>query len=41
MIYNLAVPQVGEIDDEEAEEFVVKVVDLVRDAVEAHGDRLW
>jgi hypothetical protein len=41
MIYNLAVPQVGEIDDEEAEEFVMKVVGLVRDAVEAHGGRLW
>jgi hypothetical protein len=41
MIYNLAVPQVGEIDAAEAEEFLVNVVELVRDAVESHGGRLW
>ncbi len=40
LIYNLAVP-VGEINDDAAYEFLVSVVELVRDSVRAKGGDLW
>ncbi len=39
MIYNLAVPVAGEINDDD--EFLVKVTELVEDAVRAKGGELW
>lgn len=40
LIYNLAVP-VGEIDDDAAYKFLVSIVDLVKDSVQAKGGDLW
>lgn len=40
LIYNLAVP-VGEINDDAAYEFLMSVVELVRDSVRAKGGDLW
>jgi GTPase Era involved in 16S rRNA processing len=41
LIYNLAVPIVGEFNDDVADEFLASVVELVGEAVRSKGGELW
>jgi hypothetical protein len=41
LLYNLAVPKIGELNDDVADEFIKRIVELIEYAIRSNGGELW